>query len=370
MYAAETVAMIGNSVRYLAQSARLAGAEIASVDAFGDIDTRQASASHGRALDASPRALLDAGEAMLRDHPGSWLYGAGFERDPQALASLARQNQGLLGNDPAVLRLLAEPRRWFALLSDLDIAHPQVAFGSPRSLSGWLFKPAGGCGGWLVRRAMDADAGRYAGYYQRFNAGPLCSLVFAADGAEIETVGCNRLFARYPAAGDFRFAGAINGLVTSSATSSQMVAAARRLTRALGLRGVNGLDFVLRNDEALLLELNARPPATLELYETSLPHGGFQCHADACRGRLYPAPTPASVNGLQVVYARRTLRVPAIEWPAWVTDRPASGECVLADRPLCTVHATGGDVEAVAARLRQNIDAVGRLINGLGAEAA
>jgi predicted ATP-grasp superfamily ATP-dependent carboligase len=369
---AATVVVIGNSVRYLAQSAKMAGAEIVSVDAFGDLDTRLASISHERAANASPHALLHAGEAMLRDHPGSWLFGAGFESDAYALASFTRRHRGLLGNDPAVMQLLAEPQCWFSLLRELDIAYPEVAFEAPRALSGWLFKPDGGCGGWLVRRALDADADadHRAGYYQRFVAGSLCSLVFAADGAEIGTVGFNRLFARYPAAGDFRFAGAINGLVASHAAKSQMVAAAQRLTRTLGLRGVNGLDFVMRNGEPQLLELNARPPATLELYETVLPRGGFQCHTDACRGRLPRVRTPESVEGLRVVYARRTLRVPAIDWPAWVTDRPASGECVLAGQPLCTVHANAGDMETVAGRLRQHIDAVDRLLNGLGAEAA
>jgi predicted ATP-grasp superfamily ATP-dependent carboligase len=76
------------------------------------------------------------------------------------------------------------------------------------------------------------------------------------------------------------------------------------------------------------------------------------------------------VRGVRVVYARRALHMPVLDWPSWASDRPTAGERIDADAPLCTVHASGRDVDAVEARLRERADALVSLLGGLSAEAA
>ena len=369
MDAAARYLLVGNSVRYLAQSAHAATTAVVAVDAFADVDTRAASVFHERISSCTAHALSRAAAAVTGDCSG-WIYGAGFEDDPGALSWLARRRPGMLGNDPSVLHWLAQPRRRFALLEELGIAYPEVMFESPPAPAAWLAKPPGGCGGSAVRRASDPVATGPAGYFQRYVNGPLCSLTFAADGAAIMGIGFNRLMARYPAAGDFRFAGAIGGLQPSPAVRERMLETARRLTRALGLRGVNGLDFVLQRGEPLLLDLNARPPASLELYETILPRGGCLTHVDACRGRLPAQPGSDVVRGLRIVYARRPITVRCVEWPSWVSDCPVPGSSIPAEAPLCTVHAEGRTIEAVAGQLRQHTDSVLRLAGSVHEQAA
>lgn len=366
----QAIVAIGNSVRYLAQSARAAGVSVTAIDAFGDADTCQASADCRRASGPSPQHLSQTARPVLSDARLAWTYGAGFEQDPDALRALGPSDRGLVGNDPAVLGLLAEPARWFALLADLDIACPQTALEPSAAGRDWLVKPAGGCGGSGVHRFVHPDPGDAAVYYQRFVGGPLCSLVFVADGARMQPLGFNRLFARYPAAGDFRFAGAISGLVPAEPARRCMLTAAQRLTRALGLRGVNGIDFALNQGQPLLLDLNARPTATLELYEDDLPAGGYLCHVDGCEGVLTRPRSGGPARGMHIVTARRPSRLGPLSWPSWVSDRPVAGEFVPVGQPLCTVHAQGPDIETVAGRLREKADAVAQLVVAGNADAA
>lgn len=362
MNGSDSVVLVGNSVRYLAQSARAAGIAISAVDGFGDSDTRDASASYRRARGLSPQHLSCAAREVLGVRAAPWLYSAGFESRPADLQALVQRNGNLVGNDPAVTQLLADPARLFALLADLGIEFPPTMLDATTSDSDWLVKPAGGCGGTGVHRASDPLVADMPGYSQHFVNGPLCSLVFVADGADLEIIGFNRLLARFPAAGDFRFAGAISGLALEPPAKRRMLTAARRLTRSLGLRGVNGIDFVMHKGEPLFIDLNARPTATLELYEDDLPEGGYLCHVTGCRGSLSKPDSPSAVRGMRVVYAGHGQRPGNVDWPAWVTDRPMPGEYVPADQPLCTVHARGPDMETVAGCLRERVDEVSHLM--------
>lgn len=362
--------LIGNTVRYLAQSARAAGLDVCAVDAFGDDDLQHPDTAVQRAAAVDPQALCAAVPAAALDSGMRWVYGAGFEAAPQVLQALLRRNRHLLGNEPRVLELLNDPARLLALLAELGIAQPPTQLARPACVDGWLYKPAGRCGGVGVCRAAEHTNAASAGYYQAFTKGPLCSLLFAADGQRVQPIGFNRLLARYPAAGDFRFAAAISGFQPDPTQHARMLQVAQRLTRALGLRGVNGLDFVLHRGQPLLLELNARPTATLELYERVLPGGGLRCHIDACDGALQTPRTPAQVQGLQIVYARRDLQIGAVGWPSWVSDRPTAGSRVASHEPLCSVHASGTDSGAVAARLRQAADELHQLLTPFAMEAA
>ena len=360
----DSIVLVGNSVRYLAQSARAAGVAVTAVDGFCDADTREASEHHQCASGLTPGHLSDAARGILEGRDSAWVYGAGFESRPSELLALTRHNRHVVGNDPSTVQLLADPRRLFALLSELDIPHPETKFEPVPADSGWLIKPAGGSGGLDVRRctATERLADDAPVYLQRFVNGALCSLLFVADGTELEVIGFNQPLARFASAGDYRFAGVIGGLAPGEAVEHGMLTAARRLTRTLGLRGVNGIDFVMDRGRPLFIDLNARPTAALELYEDVLPAGGYLCHVNGCRGELTLASTPRTVRGMRVVYARQSLRVGAIDWPAWVTDRPVPGEYIPADQPLCTVHAQGPDRETVEARLRERFDGACRLL--------
>jgi predicted ATP-grasp superfamily ATP-dependent carboligase len=131
---------------------------------------------------------------------------------------------------------------------------------------------------------------------------------------------------------------------------------AQAATRAFGLVGLNGIDFVIAEGEAVVLELNPRYCASMELIERAHGRSLFQIHADSCRGELC-APfgeAPPGVLGKGVLWARR--EVVAAGTRAWlgrhdVRDVPFPGERIGRGRPVCTVLVEGRDLADCRRRL-------------------
>jgi len=361
--------VVGNSVRYLAQSGRRAGLSIVSVDAFADMDTQEAVERFRIADCPSPRALKACMRGTDPRETHSWSYGAGFENDPDALSDIARLKRKPAGNTADVLRLLGDPERYFHLLRELGISFPEITSTAHGHLDYWLFKASRRQGGLQVWLAEQVPSGVH-GYFQKRMTGDLCSLLFAADGRDIQVLGFNQLEARDEKRGDFRFSRLVSGYVPPEQNTVQMCNAAERLTRALGLRGINGLDFVLCEGQAYLLDVNARPPASLELYEHVLPDGGLVTHLSACEGRLPKPLTELPRQGLEVLYARRDSRIGNVAWPEWLRDRPMPGTRIAGGSPLCTVHATAQTADGIRARLKRRADAAYLLIETFSEVAA
>jgi predicted ATP-grasp superfamily ATP-dependent carboligase len=136
----------------------------------------------------------------------------------------------------------------------------------------------------------------------------------------------------------------------------RMRAIAAAATEAFGLVGVNGIDFVLREGEPYVLEINPRYAASMELVERSGRISVFEAHVAGCGGALPAfdaAPLP-EVLGKAVLYARRDLTVGdsgRFLLRDDVRDVPFPGERIPRGHPVCTVFARGADSVMCYARL-------------------
>lgn len=339
------------SGRGLAKAATRAGLPTRGIDGYADLDTQAYSRAWARAPQTAdysldPNTLLDQAAALCpptRCH--GLVYGAGFESRPELLAQLA-EGRRLFGNSPEVLAQTGNPTRFFPLLKRLGIPHPEVRYTRPRRALGWLSKQAGACGGTHIQPVLpNTDgAGRY---FQRQVQGQSCSLLFLANGHTIFPVGFNRPLPPPPEApGPWAYSGAARLGGETSRDFAALLDAARALTSALGLKGLNGIDVMIDQRDWKLLELNPRPTATMELWDVAPMPSLFDLHVQACQGVL-----PTSLPNLQgclasaVVYAGETLQIPSdFVWPDWCSDLPAAGSVISPGEPVCTVLAAGDSV--------------------------
>lgn len=340
------------SGRALASSAARAHLPCVGIDAFADRDTC------ALALDWAQIPLLGSGKiesAGLEETAGRLcpvqlclgvIYGAGFEGRLDLLRRLAK-SRPLLGNAPDVLDTVGSPDSFFALLMQLDLPFPDISFTAPADACGWLVKSAHSCGGVHVRKAR-RDAPMQAGdYFQREVHGEEWSLLFLANGEDMFAVGFNRpMPAPEHAPGAWTYAGSVRQPFGPPEVTHEVLHAAQALTRKLGLKGLNGLDFIVTESGWVLLELNARPTATLELWDTHPLPPLLGLHVQACRGSLPDfLPQPEGSKAIAVVYADRVLRIPQHhQWETWCADLPHDGSVIGASEPVCTVRAHGLDV--------------------------
>lgn len=339
--------LVSISARALARSARRAGMAATAVDAFGDVDTvtqaqRWRHAPLGPQGGFNPKALLDA-IAQVCPKPATLVYGAGFEPCPGMLDQLAERHT-IAGNSASALRAVQDSQRWFALLDHLGIPYPAVRWERPCDTSDWLRKRTASSGGRHVRTAAEEAQEVENGddwYFQRRIDGHVLSLLFLADGRTMRTVGVNRLLAAPPEAeSPWAWSGAVRPAGLAARIRGQIEEAARALVKALELRGLNGLDFIVKDGHWFLLELNPRPTATLDLWDMCPMPPLLALHLRACEGEL-PETLPPLPGGqaMRVVYAGRTVQVPAgLRWSADHRDRPRTGEIIQRGEPICTVH--------------------------------
>lgn len=365
--------LVANSARAIAQSAARGGYRVLVLDAFADQDTRDCADCHrlplrGAGLDpegvrSTLDRLLTEQVAAGRDLAGV-VYGAGIEADPGFLDWVA-ERLPLLGNSAEVLSLVTDPGRFFPLLDGLDIPYPESRMTPPLpdQSATWLVKEPASSGGQAIR-IWDGAVQRLATlhYFQRHLPGIPMSLLFIANGRELRVVGYNRLLTSdVDADRPFLYAGALGRALLDARFCQTIEDYAAALTAALGLRGLNSLDFMLHEGRPYLLELNPRPSATMSLYEDDCAEGWISRHVRACSGELpdHPHSARPGVVGQRILYAWDDLLIPeGVVWPNWSHDRPVAGSRIPRGTPLCSLSAEGPHaawVEATLAELSRRL---------------
>lgn len=364
------LAVAALSARALADLAALDGLTVVALDVFGDADTVKR-AAHWHAIGTPGRLeidgerLLAALEALARDGDvDGWIAGAGFDGRPGLLEAGA-ERLPLLGTGGGALRRLRDPRVFFAALDDLGLPHPAVSFEPPVDPAGWLEKDAGGSGGWHVQDAAPDRPAAPGRYWQRWRPGQPMSATLVANGHDAVVLGFNLQTVRPVAGRRWVFAGIVGPLPVPPAVERTLVRAASVLARRFDLHGLASLDFLLDGEHAELLELNARPPASAELYPEVGRGGALRAHLRAVTaGELPPPPAlPRVVQGHEIVFARRALvlddlAAARIAATPLARDWPRGGQRFDVGDPICSLAAAGADAAEVLAALATRREAL------------
>jgi uncharacterized protein len=368
------IAVAGVSARALTEAAAREGFGVIALDVFGDLDTGRA-ATRWQSIGAPQMLQLDAmllqgalAQIARDDEAQGWIAGSGFEGQPDLLDA-GHRLLPLIGNDAATVRRVRDPHAFFGVLDAHGVAYPPVRYDAPADARGWLRKDFAGCGGWQVHRAEETsnDALGKTQYLQRWHDGAPMSATFIADGQRARMLGCNLQLSREVGQAPFAWRGVIGPLPVSDAVQVQVMAALQALVGTFGLRGLCSLDFLLREPgpRVEVLEVNPRPPASLDLYAA---HGlpVIDAHVRACDGGgldAVPTMPPLPPRGNAVVFARRDMMLgpAAAHWlaaQAHVHDVPQRATSFLAHAPVCSVSAAGDDIAAVQEQLQQHADAL------------
>jgi predicted ATP-grasp superfamily ATP-dependent carboligase len=343
------IIIVANSARALACSARRAGFAPLSIDVFGDDDTKEMSLAAIR-LDGglsdglTPDKVVGAVQTLISAYaPIGLVYGSGFEHQTETIAKLAPMTR-IFGNKAETLKRAKDPLVLAELCAAGGIAHPPIGFETPHEPELWLVKRRGGAGGAHIAAATNSHLIPSDRYFQRRVIGEGVSALFVANGREAAIIGLSAQWTVPTPESPFRYGGAVGPLEIGAEQTREVACAVAYITSELGLLGLNSADFLVSSDALWLLEINPRPGATLDIFETS--EGSlFAHHLAACEGRLTPVPRLAAFKAAEIVYAtRETVLREKRNWPDWVVDRPPARTRITAGDPLCTVLASGATV--------------------------
>jgi predicted ATP-grasp superfamily ATP-dependent carboligase len=368
--------IFGASARAAAFSALRAGLDPWCVDLFADEDLR-ACCPGFRLLGRYPEGFLDA---LENAPPGPWMYTGGLENWPQLVRQLVGRRL-LWGNDDAALACARDPAFVTRVLRVSGLPAPRCYVGEPPAGEGWLVKPLRGAGGTGIRFSQgDADpAIRSTRHYcQEFIEGDPCAAVYAA-GARCELLGLTRQLVGAPFlhSAPFHYCGSIGPLPVEAPLRKQLERLGKILTRACQLRGLFGVDGVLRDGVFWPVEVNPRYTASVEVIEHATGLRALDWHRHACDPTAPVSPvlptSAAAFVGKAILFARQPLVFPALgpwlqsldcppqERPAFA-DIPVAGHCIERGKPILTFFATAASVSACHDALRQQAAELDRLL--------
>lgn len=365
--AGKTVLIAGYSGRALAQSARRAGYVPLVADLYGDADTTDA-AAHCRRVEAwsgqgfSAKGLvgaLDELAAAAHEPPVGLVLGSGLEGTPRLLDRLGERYR-LIGNSADVIQRTKDPEVFFGALDRLGVAHPETSRTPPSDRRGWLRKRVGGSGGTHIVDCAADERPDKRSYFQCKVAGDEISML-GILGPASTAFAFSRQWTAPTRALPYRYGGAVGSIPLDADTEGRMIDAALAVTQEFRLVGLVSFDFIVTGGAPLLIEVNARPGATLDIFDDD--KGTlFDAHLAGSAPDGDPAEvlatqwTPPIARASAYLYADRgRVTQPAIDWPDWTRDRSPPGTVVAKFQPIATVVADGGTADEAEALCRERL---------------
>lgn len=376
---AETVTVVGASVRAAAASAVRSGLRPVAGDLFADLDL-QALASATRVANY-PRGLA---RIIVGSQPGGWLYTGGLENYPALVDRLAR-SRPLWGNPASVLARVRQPQLVAESLRSAGLACPALCAVDGRlPLRGkWLVKTRRSSGGLHVHRYVPDCQPRLVDscYLQQFIAGAPCGAVYLAAGRRSLLLGVSEQLVGAPwlHSPGFAYAGSIGPLGLSAGVREQFRRIGAVLAAEFQLVGLFGVDAIVRDEAVWPIEVNPRYTASVEVLEEGYGWAALGAHVETCRsGRLAPAAgmtdaasQPRQLFGKAVLFAPRALCIEADVSRRWLeasnasrsffagqagrpryADIPPPDTIIPQGGPILTLLASGSDVADVRRKLQ------------------
>jgi predicted ATP-grasp superfamily ATP-dependent carboligase len=355
-----TVIVAAYSARALASSASRAGFAPLSIDVFGDDDTREMSFASvkldgGLSAGLTLHEVAGAVEMLISAHdPVGLVYGAGFEHQPETIAAIARRTR-VFGNNAEALKGAKDPVALAQICEANGVRHPLIAFVLPDEPDLWLTKRQGGAGGAHIATAAGTSRTLPDCYYQLRVNGASVSASFLATKKKADVIGFSTQWTAPTPASPFRYGGAAGPVDIDPGSAEEIARSVDIITSELDLVGLNSADFLVSDEAVWLIEINPRPGATLDVFESN--EGPlFARHVAACDGRLTPVSPSFAFKAAETVYAPRDIVIRARrDWPDWIVDRPSTGTRIAAGDPLCTALASGATVDFARACVSERV---------------
>lgn len=376
----------GASVRSLAQSAIRDGLRPLCVDQFGDADLRgllqklRGSVDNFRRIQTYsevPEAVADVSANV------PVIVAGGLESNIGVITQLRGQRPVLTSPD-RVMRQLTDPDSLFPVLVEAGCEVPRYLSNRRSDRRGllsaqeamqirWLSKTTDGSGGLGVTFAAPAAAewpSTEDKYYQEFIDGiPLSATFYRAGpqsaqaagslellGCALQLSGCSELNAP-----GFAYCGNAGPVLVSGNLQKRLEKIGECIAEHWAIRGLVGVDVVVRDGRPYVVEVNPRLTASHELHELRRPsllgHISMQIAAFA-ENDVKTRTRSAGSNGSEplircVVYAASGFRMTADQEAAmlslwrdpvtkvrniWLADIPAAGSRVDQGTPFCSIY--------------------------------
>ena len=167
--------------------------------------------------------------------------------------------------------------------------------------SGWLAKRQGGAGGsHIVTKSAAVSAGtprrrsaKGRTYFQEKLEGRPVSALFAGTGTSAQVLGFSEQWAAPTSRAKWRYGGAARPAELSPDLEARLTHSVERVAQCFDLKGLGSADFLVNGEDFHLLEINPRPGATLDIFDSEA-EPLLRIHLEAVLENRLPTDPPPS----------------------------------------------------------------------------
>ncbi|MHA1377856.1 MAG: ATP-grasp domain-containing protein [Candidatus Helarchaeota archaeon] len=347
---------------------------IVAVDYWGDQDLIKLTKNVKIVKKRGNQSNLDKGELLVKEAKKTFnknqnidgiVIGSGLDDRPdlwEELNSLAP----VYGNSPPVLKRARSVLNLFEEVKRKKISCPvtrlvtteEDAVKATMDINlPVVLKPMAGAGGVNIRIAYNKEQLKY--YYneirnntkneqvliQEYIKGVDISSMTLSSDKEHRILSINKQLIgvkEVRAPSNFSYCGNFIPFKTTENVSKNIESASEKIAQLLGLKGINGTDFVLKEENPFLMEVNPRFPGTFELVENILEVNLLKIHINACKGKLPLKRFPYLKYGLKfIVFSDGEHTLPELSSIENLYDIPFPGTKVNKGSPICTIQTFG-----------------------------
>ncbi len=382
------LAIVGASARAAAFSAIRAGYDVVAADLFADADLQHA--ANATRIKRYPDGLIDWIETVDAD---AWMYSGALENYSNHVSLMAAM-QPLLGNDSTQLKRARDPMTLQRAVRSAGLSFPETRSTADRlPLDGsWLCKTYRGSSGSGVWRLDGVAAQQRAEHeravFQRLIHGMAAAVAFVIGDEGPWLLGLTQQLIGDGTDHPWRYVGSVGPLSRQAELEEQWASLGDLLCQRFELRGLVGVDLVLADGRAWVVEINPRYTASMEILERATGISSVAVHVAACdpdgAGRTVadalanPSRAPSGrVHAKSILFAPRdaTVTPEFFEWAmgqssldaerCFLADIPHAGETIPRGRPVLTALASGASAAECQSQLHQRLAEVrARLYDG------
>jgi len=355
------VLVIANSARSIACSAKRAGCIVYALDRFGDVDTRQCAKKFEIITSAKEKRLHELVDSF--GEVDAVILGPGFEHIKLKNAFI---------NAPEVIEEAGDKSKLPERLKSMGVPHPETESVNRAESLGFplVIKPKFGSGGVrnMIIRTEDElilfrereDACEFIA--QEFVEGIPCSASLISTGDKAVVVALNEQLIGMPWLTRLPFAYCGNITPFHTKFDNEMAEYAEKIALEFKLMGSNGIDFILTEKGATVIEVNPRFQGSLDTIELATGMNIFDSHIKSFGGELQRTMKPVCFAAKAIVYANKQVvigrRISEMLKKCMDTesaaDIPQYGAMIQPDEPITTMLATAETSSLVLKKVRES----------------
>ncbi|TFF88836.1 MAG: ATP-grasp domain-containing protein [Promethearchaeota archaeon] len=153
-----------------------------------------------------------------------------------------------------------------------------------------------------------------------------------------QLIGTKEVEAPYP----FAYCGNIIPANLSKNLIKKVKTFSKQLLKRLDLRGINGMDLKINENDLYFMEINPRFPGTIEIIEMLTGYNIMDLHNKAYNGKIIPITLPEGKVGIKLIpYSKKRMIMKKLARKPYYYDIPMERETIEKEDPILTIQIIG-----------------------------